>query len=142
MVTTDLNNFAMPRLRYLLGDTATLGETRTCPQGISLPVIAHLDGREDAIFKLPDGKLVHGNFINQLSRKYQTLAQFQLVQHDPTHADLKVVLKEGAGHQELEPFTKDVASFLPGVTVAPTVVDAIPVSASGKFRYSIREFPL
>ena len=142
VVTTDLNNFAMPRLRYLLGDTATLGETRTCPQGISLPVIAHLDGREDAIFKLPDGKLVHGNFINQLSRKYQTLAQFQLVQHDPTHADLKVVLKEGAGQQELEPFAKDVASFLPGVTVAPTAVDAIPVSASGKFRYSIREFPL
>lgn len=142
VATTDLNNFAMPRLRYLLGDTATLGGISPCSQGVSLPVIAHLDGREDAIFKLPSGKLVHGNFINQLSRKYQTLAQFQLVQHDLTHGTLKVVLKEGAGQEEVAAFSKDVASFLPGVAVAPAVVDEIPVSASGKFRYAIREFAL
>ena len=142
VVTTDLNNLAMPRLRYLLGDTATLGQESRCCRGITLPVIAHLDGREDAIFKLPSGKLVHGNFINQLSRKCQNLAQFQLVQTDLTHAQLKLVLKDPIQRQEVDAFTQDVSSFLPGVTVEPQVVDAIAVSASGKFRYAIRSFAL
>lgn len=142
VVTTDLNNLAMPRLRYLLGDTATLSLDGSCPCGVTLPMIQSLDGREDAIFQLPDGKLVHGNFVNQLSRKYRTILQFQLVQTDWTHAELRLILRDDCAQQEVEPFRQDVAAFLPGIEVAAAVVSKIEPSPSGKVRYSIRQFAL
>lgn len=140
VVTTDLNNLAMPRLRYLLGDTATLSPAAGCPCGVTLPTIQSLDGREDAIFELPDGKLVHGNFVNQLSRKYQTIRQFQLIQTSVAHAELRVVMSEQGLLEEVETFRRDVAGFMPGVEVQAIVVPHIEPSKSGKFRYSIRQF--
>lgn len=142
VVTTDLNNLAMPRLRYLLGDTITLSMDVSCPCGVTLPMIQSIDGREDAIFQLPDGKLVHGNFVNQLSRKYRTILQFQLVQTDPAHAELRLVLQDDHAQQEVEPFRQDVATFLPEICVTAAVVHQIETSASGKIRYSIRQFEL
>lgn len=140
VVVTDLNNLAMPRLRYLLGDTATLSPDTVCSCGVTLPMIQSLDGREDAMFELPDGKLVHGNFVNQLSRKYQTIRQFQLVQTSTEHAELRLVLHVQGQLEEVEAFRKDVAGFLPGVEVKAAVVDEIEPSPSGKFRYAVRQF--
>lgn len=142
VVTTDLNNLAMPRLRYLLGDTATLSPETGCPCGVTLPVIRSLDGREDAIFQLPDGKLVHGNFVNQLSRKYDSFRQFQLVQTSIDRAELRLVLCEQSRPEEIDAFRQDVAGFLPGVEVRAVVVPRIEPGKSGKFRYSIRQFDL
>lgn len=140
VVTTDLNNLAMPRLRYLLGDTATLSPEVNCPCGVTLPIIQSLDGREDAIFELPDGKLVHGNFVNQLSRKYHTIRQFQLIQTSVDRAELRIVICEHGMLKEVEAFRRDVAGFMPGVEVKAVVVPRIEPSKSGKFRYSIRQF--
>ena len=140
VVTTDLNNLAMPRLRYLLGDTATLSPEAECLCGVTLPTIQSLDGREDAIFELPDGKLVHGNFVNQLSRKYHTIRQFQLIQTSVDRAELRVVICEHGMLKEVEAFRRDVAGFMPGVEVKAVVVPRIEPSKSGKFRYSIRQF--
>lgn len=142
VVTTDLNNFAMPRLRYLLGDTATLSAESSCLCGVTLPMIQSLDGREDAIFQLPDGKLVHGNFANQLSRKYQSILQFQLIQTQLTHAELRLVLREHHDPQEIAAFRSDVAALLPGVSVTVAAVQEITPSPSGKIRCSIRQFEL
>lgn len=141
VVTTDLNNLAMPRLRYLLGDTATLSSKR-CPCGKNLPLIESLDGREDTIFKLPDGRLVHGNAANQLARKFPAIRQFQLIQTSPEKAQLYVVCHEG-GEDEIAAFQKDIMELiLPGVQITAQAVDEIAPSASGKFRYSHRQFDL
>lgn len=142
VITTDLNNLAMPRLRYLLGDTATLSVKQDCPCGVTLPIVESLDGREDTIFKLADGKLVHGNFINQLSRKYKSIAQFQLIQTDIHHATLKLVMKESLDRTEITPFKEDIMEFLPGVTIDVKIVSKIAPSRSGKIRYSMRDFDL
>lgn len=142
VVTTDLNNLAMPRLRYLLGDTATLSIESACPCGVTLPMLRSLDGREDALFLLPDGRLVHGNFANQLVRKYPAIRQFQLVQTDPRHAELRLVPGDGFDAAQAEAFRQDVAAFLPGVAVRTETVCRIQPSGSGKVRCSIRTFAL
>jgi len=141
VVTTDLNNLAMPRLRYLLGDTATLSK-KQCPCGKNLPLIESLDGREDTIFKLPDGRLVHGNAANQLARKFPAIRQFQLIQTSPGTAELYVICHKG-GEDAIEAFRDDIVKLiLPGVQITAQAVDEIAPSASGKFRYSQRKFDL
>lgn len=140
VVTTDLNNLAQPRLRYLLGDTATLAAD-PCSCGSTLPVLQSVDGREDAIFRLPDGKLVHGDIGTHLIRYYDTLMQSQLIQTDPANITLKIV-HTGEKPEEVLSYKQKLEENLPGVTIHVEEVDEIPVSKSGKVRIAIREFPL
>ena len=84
----------------------------------------------------------HGNFINQLSRKYKSIAQFQLIQTDIHHATLKLVMKESLDRTEITPFKEDIMEFLPGVTIDVKIVSKIAPSRSGKIRYSMRDFDL
>ncbi len=144
VVTTDLTNHAMPRLRYLLGDVAARLPAARCPCGRSLPLLQPVEGREDAIFCLPGGRLVHGNFLNQLARKYDAILQFRLTQSAPEIGTLQLVLDHGrSGWQtEAAAFARDAASFLPGMQLETRQVSEIPVTASGKHRYAVRTFPL
>lgn len=140
VVTTDLNNLAQPRLRFLLGDTATLSD-EACTCGLGLPVMQSIDGREDAIFKLPDGRLIHGVFSTQLAKHYPSIEQIQLVQHDAAHAELFIV-STGAQPGEIASYARQVRDVLQGVELTVREVADIPKTGSGKTRYAIREFPL
>jgi len=140
VVVTDLHNFVMPRLRYVLGDVAALS-AEACPCGLGLPLLKSIEGREDALFTLPDGTLVHGNFVNQLTRKYPGLAQFQLVQKTKERAVLYVVCGDDA-QSGLSAFRREVEAHLPGVAVTLDRVASIAPAPSGKTRYAVREFPL
>ncbi|MGE5396871.1 MAG: phenylacetate--CoA ligase family protein, partial [Chitinophagales bacterium] len=87
---TDLNNFAMPRLRYLVGDMGAMSSS-TCNCGIKLPLMQSIDGREVDTFLSRNGELVHGGYWNTLARNMKGIKQYQLVQHDPDHATLRIV---------------------------------------------------
>lgn len=140
VLTTDLNNLAMPRLRYILGDTATLSQ-KGCECGMTLPCIESLDGREDAMFKLPGGQLVHGHFIYHITSKYPSIFQVQIVQKTPQEATMRVV-QRGGDAGELSAFTADIEAVLEGLSITVELVEDIPAGKSGKFRYAIREFAL
>src|SRR6185437_16003324 len=54
VVLTSLHNFAMPLIRYAIGDYAEVGAP--CPCGRGLPVIERLLGRRRNMVTLPDGR--------------------------------------------------------------------------------------
>jgi phenylacetate-CoA ligase len=53
VLVTALHSYAMPLIRYDVGDLAVLGEGCDC--GITLPVLSCIEGREREFFVLPDG---------------------------------------------------------------------------------------
>jgi len=53
VLVTTLHNYAMPLIRYEIGDYATLGES--CPCGRGLPVLTRIMGRKQNILHLPGG---------------------------------------------------------------------------------------
>lgn len=139
IAVTDLFTRVQPRLRYLIGDTASLSDA-DCPCGRKLPLIKALEGREDALLVAEGGRLVHGNFANQIIRDYPMVSGFQLIQHTPQAATLRL-----AGKPEeipAETIKKLISDNLPGVEIGLEYADAIAPAASGKIRYSIREFDL
>ena len=136
---TDLTNRVQPRLRYMVGDTGTLLDG-SCACGRTLPLMKAPEGREDALLVAEGGRLVHGNFANQIIRDYPMVNGFQLIQHTPGTATLRL-----AGDPEAIPADAIVSLIeknLPGVSIATEYVDKIDPAPSGKIRYSIREFPL
>ena len=140
VVITDLNNLAQPRLRYLLGDTATLAKAR-CACGRAMPLLKSVDGREDAMFKLPNGKLVHGHFLYDIMRTFPPISKYQLVQKDPAHGVLRLVCSDPAS-LDTSRLLATLGERLPGMELTLEYVPEIPRSASGKLRPAIREFAL
>lgn len=139
IAVTDLFTRVQPRLRYLIGDTASLSDME-CSCGRHLPLIKSLEGREDALLVCEGGRLVHGNFANQIIRDYPQVNGFQLIQHSPKEATLKL-----AGDPNKIPGEKIknlISENLPGVELSLEYVEAVEPAPSGKIRYSIREFDL
>jgi phenylacetate-CoA ligase len=58
VVATGLHQFAMPLIRYRLGDIAVRGADR-CPCGSIYPTIDAVQGRMNDYFVLPNGRLLH-----------------------------------------------------------------------------------
>lgn len=141
LLVTDLNNFAQPRLRYILGDMATASEETACACGVTLPMLTRVDGREDDMLVRSDGTLIHGHAISHLTRKRKTIAKFKIVQASRDAADL-VVMQTEENKEEYEAFVSDVREMLAGVEVSARLVDEIPPEKSGKTRYAIRAFSL
>ena len=141
LLVTDLNNFAMPRLRYQLGDRGALS-SEECKCGMGLPLMEKLDGREDDMFVTLDGRLVHGHVFNHVSRGLDAIKKFQLVQLSPSHAELKIIPSPNADPKRIEQFIAEVGDLLPGAQIDAMQVEDIPAGPSGKFRYAIRKFDL
>lgn len=140
LAVTDLGNYAQPRLRYLLGDMGALSDCPCCC-GRTLPLIAALEGREDAMLIGAGGALVHGNAVGQLIRRYPGVRQFRFVQHAPDRGTLLLVLAEPGGAPTMQ-IVRELQALLPETRIELRVTDQIPPAPSGKMRYTVREFPL
>ncbi|MGI6734549.1 MAG: phenylacetate--CoA ligase family protein [Anaerovoracaceae bacterium] len=141
LLVTDLNNRVMPRLRYQIGDRGALSD-QSCECGLGLPVLDKLDGREDDMFVTVDGKFVHGHAFNHLSRRMHSIRKFQIIQESPDFARLFIIRDEGFDQREIDEFISKAEQLLPGTRIDVSMVEDIPVSGSGKFRYTIRKFEL
>lgn len=78
VVITDLQNFAMPLIRYEIGDYAELGES--CPCGRGLPVLKRIMGRTRNMLRLPSGDSLWPRFAAGSLSKLPYIRQVQLVQ--------------------------------------------------------------
>jgi phenylacetate-CoA ligase len=90
VVLTTLHNFAMPLIRYRIGDYAELGEP--CPCGRGLPVLKHIHGRQRNMLKTPDGKSYWPSFPGPLWQAVAPVEQFQLVQLELDRIEARYVM--------------------------------------------------
>lgn len=143
LLVTDLNNFAMPRLRYELGDVASIRE-QPCSCGLQLPVLNRVEGRETDVFVTLDGTHVYGAFFNRLILQTDSFRSFQMIQHAPDRLTIKLV-KHPTLYQAQDEFNfVDSVQNVFGKSTQIVVehVEEIPRTASGKLRYAVREFEL
>ncbi len=142
LLVTDLHNTVMPRLRYQLGDMVALSAD-TCSCGISYPLLAAIDGREDDMFISQSGQYVHGHYFNHIVRNLESFRTFQIIQHEPQRLSLKLVKEPGRFRSADEDrLLTGIRTALGEVSVQVAYVDQIAPTGSGKFRYAIRECPL
>ncbi len=78
VVVTSLHNFAMPLIRYDIGDYAEAGDV--CPCGRGLPVLKHVAGRLRNMLTLPDGRQRWPSFPSHEWSRAAPVTQLQMVQ--------------------------------------------------------------
>lgn len=78
-VVTVLGNFAMPLIRYVIGDYI-LAADGPCPCGRGLPRFTRVQGRQRNLLTLPDGRRLWPSFPEETWGDLAPIRQIQLVQ--------------------------------------------------------------
>jgi phenylacetate-CoA ligase len=133
VLVTTLHNFAMPLLRYDIGDYAEVGNACAC--GRNLPVVSRILGRQRNLLVLPNGDrrwplFGEGDRPEELPAYYQ----FQVVQR--TREDIQInVVRDGPYTEAEEAIIQRYFQQTLGYPfrIALQYVPAIPRSKSGKF---------
>ena len=88
VLVTDFYNYAMPFLRYRIGDVLTI-DNKPCPCGRNLPR-AVIEGRTIDLIRLRDGTIVEGNFLKKVIDSKQVY-QFLVHQRSYDRIDVHIV---------------------------------------------------
>jgi phenylacetate-CoA ligase len=137
VVVTNLHAYAMPFIRYRIGDLAT--RSAPCRCGAPFATIGEIQGRMIDYFPLPDGRLLHPYEI--VSRLVwgprEWMKQYQLVQERRDRVVLYAVADEPPPAERLREIERTVRPILgPGVGFEVQLVGRIPFESTGKLRPS------
>jgi phenylacetate-CoA ligase len=129
---TDLDSFAMPLIRYRIGDLAVAGEPRP---GSPWPVLERVEGRSLDVIRSPDGRAVGGTFWTILLRNRPGLRQFQVIQDDPGRVRVLYVPEGSGGQPDFDYFRAGIRKACgPQLAVDFEQVERILPEQNGKFR--------
>ncbi len=145
LVITPLSNYAMPFLRYRIGDRGKLTDGR-CACGRGFPLLESLSGRMVEVLLNAKGEQVDPIYFVQLlavifNRGF--VRKFQVMQDEDLAVTLNVVLETGVTREAAQPnldVVVDKIRLVMGADFPVDIrfVDDIPLSASGKFPYVVR----
>jgi phenylacetate-CoA ligase len=139
VLITSLNNFAMPLIRYELGDYAEVGEP--CPCGRGLPTLKRVMGRYRNVVRLPDGTrrwALMGFEPGMGLREIAPVEMMQMVQTAREDIEVRLVMSRHLSAGERQALT----TFIHGNLGYPfrlnfKYVESIRNPANGKIEYFI-----
>jgi phenylacetate-CoA ligase len=140
VVVTNLVNYSMPLIRYQIGDTAMNAVSRSCTCGRNWPLIAAITGRKSDHLCHKNGTLVHGEYFTHLFYNRPDIEQFQVIQRDYEKVEVLIVPRTSLTEHTRNDIIEKIRLVLGGeCDVFFNVVDHIPRTASGKYRYTVSE---
>jgi phenylacetate-CoA ligase len=135
VVGTDLLSYAMPFIRYSLGDLAVRGGS-ACPCGLPFSTIERIEGRTVDFFPLPDGRTLHpyrvvGAFLNIAP----WVRRYQLVQEATDRIRLRIVPYRTPTPEQLEHVDGKIRPILgPEVDFRIELTDELDIRPGEKYR--------
>jgi len=141
ILVTNLYNYAMPLIRYSIGDRGVLSRSESCVCGRHGQILERITDRNVEMFRKRDGTLVDGLFFNHFLYYKDWVKKFQVVQKDYERVVFKIQRTnkeyQEAELEEIREKTRVVMGEECEVTFE--FVDDIPPSRSGKYSYTISE---
>jgi phenylacetate-CoA ligase len=138
IVVTDLANFAMPLIRYQVGDVGVLSD-RQCPCGRGMPILESLEGREADYVVTAAGELISGiSLTENFAVLVPGVAQIQIVQEEVRRFVFRIVrAADFTAASEHKIAALVVERFGHGTDHRCEFVERIPQEPSGKYRFCI-----
>jgi phenylacetate-CoA ligase len=138
VVVTPLHNFAMPLVRYVMGDYAEVGARCDCGRG--LPVLNRIVGRVRNTLVTSSGERYWPSFGTRKLTDIAPILQHQFVQKSPDLIEARLVTATPLTGEQEERLRQHILSRLPGgFRLAFAYCPQIPRSASGKFEDFVSE---
>jgi len=141
IVVTCLSNYAMPLIRYQIGDRGVLSADSSCPCGRGGQILERILGRNDDIFETKDGTQIEGGYFGLLLYSRPWVWKCQVIQKD--YSSILFKIKQSEYDYEPEELSdiihKTRVIMGEDCQVDFEFVDDIPTSPSGKYRYILSE---
>jgi len=134
LICTNLHSFAMPFIRYEIGDVGVRSDDR-CPCGRGLPLVERIEGRTNDFFKLSNGRVVSPFAMTAILRFISGITQFRLVQEKQNECLVQLVKGKGWCEETIDKVREELNKVL-GVSIhlKVQILDEIPRDPSGKLR--------
>lgn len=140
VVVTPFYNFAMPLLRYAIGDVAEVGAP--CPCGRTLPVLARILGKARDLVVLPSGARRFAYFGSRTIADFAQIMQLQLAQKSLYDLEVRLVTRGTFGPANEEKLRNMLNENLGAhFRITFDYRDAIARSPSGKYFDFVNELP-
>lgn len=144
VLLTDLNNYAMPFIRYENGDIGILSD-EICPCGRGLHLINPIDGQlvlrsEHFVYSAKKKKIFLPEFSFLLD-DFTKIRQFQIVQKNHNGVVLKIVQGKHYTKDYEEKISFRIKTVLDDAEVEFDYVDDIEPDRNGEHKFILREIP-
>lgn len=141
IVITDLDSYAMPLIRYDIGDIGR-ASNKKCSCGVNLPLMEVLEGRKEDFIRTVDGKLVHAAYLCY-TLKDDTVHEFKMYQKSLDKFLVQIVKSPLFSKNSEKALEKKLRTALgDNVHITFEYMDRIPREKSGKLRYFVSEVEL
>jgi len=138
IVTTHLESFGFPLIRYRTGDIGVPAAAGPCSCGLALPRIERIEGRATDFLLAPDGRLLHSLGAIYLLRVLPGVERFQVEQASRDHVIVRVVRGPGFPDDGVAQIREGMQKLMRApITVEVAFVEAIDAGGSRKRRYVI-----
>ena len=138
VVVTTLHNFAMPLIRYDIGDYAEVGAP--CPCGRGLPVLKRILGRVRNMLTLPNGERHWPSLHADVIHKVAPILQQQVVQVGLNALEIRLVVARPLTREEGTALAEHTcASLRHRFSIAFLYFKDIPRGPTGKFEEFVSE---
>jgi phenylacetate-CoA ligase len=138
---TSLTNYAMPLIRYRIGDRGVLAPRQSTGRPRYGQVLQDILGRSTDMIRGRDGKLIDSGYFETLLYFRDWIRRYQVIQKSPSRVVFRIVSTQSDHPQsELDEVVARTRLALgDDCEVSFEFVDTIPTSGLGKYRYILSE---
>ena len=142
MVGTSLHNFGMPMIRYVTDDMTAIKQEK-CACGRALPLMEDVTTKVEDMLTLRDGRLISSSTLTHPFKPMYSVEESQIIQEDYDHIRIKIVPNEKYQNTDDQHLIKEFQARLGSdVKIEIKIVDKVPRTKSGKFRWVISKVKL
>lgn len=144
IIVTDLHNYAMPIIRYRIGDLGLVTDLK-CQCGRNLPVLHSLKGKIRDFIDTADGRKVHTVIFNDIFKDFFSkggvVHEWQVIEKSPLNFSINIVTRDSFNDFHLS-YLKELFQKYLGkeIKLQFNFVNEIERFPSGKFKAFIREW--
>ncbi len=137
IVYTGLYNFAMPLIRYKIGDIG-IPSDELCPCGRGLPLMKLIEGRTDSFMQVPNGRIFSPIIWTAIMRGIPGVGQFKAIQERKDLIRILLVKNNHFSKMTIDKIDHDIKEVMgKDVNVEIELVNDIPRDKSGKIRAAV-----
>jgi phenylacetate-CoA ligase len=137
LIATGFINHDMPLIRYRTGDRGMVAVDQSCPCGRCLPILGHIDGRNDDLLYTTEGRAI--GRLDTVFKADLPVIEVQIVQKRLDYIVVRYVPTERFNAASSRLIAERLQERMGPLQVDFECLDAIPRGPNGKFRSVVCE---
>ncbi len=134
VVVTNLHSYAMPIIRYALGDFA-IPTDEECSCGRGGYLVNMIEGRAGDFVKVPSGGIFSPIVFEFFMERFSEIAHYQIIQEKEDRIAIKMVMGQAFSENTVYRIETELKDILGNdVLIEPKIVEEINKEKSGKLR--------